>query len=209
MAIRFTVAKRRILPEERPAEEGVVAGLQPRAEHQPTVDVVAFQNEGHWGSLLRGSDIAHALSEVRRIMMHEMEDGKPVRLPGIGTFRLSLKGKIEMNAGNYHGRDVRVDNIIFQPDREWRREVQRFQVEQVPSCGPAFTDSDEVGQRLAELFAQQDTITHKDVVFAFGQVLSKHRATSLLQRLTADGSLIREGTGSQTRYRPAPGCFGR
>ena len=206
MSIFFTIGKRGLLPGE---ESGNTRNLRPRIDTRETTDVVDFQKHATWGTVLDYAALGYALGEARRIMLHEMEDGKPVRLPGIGTFRLSLKGKIEMNAGNYHGRDVRVDNIIFQPDREWRREVQRFQVEQVPSCGPAFTDSDEVGQRLAELFAKQDTITHKDVVFAFGQVLSKHRVTSLLQRLTADGSLVREGKGSQTRYRPAPGCFGR
>lgn len=209
MAIKFTIAKRRILPEERPAEEGVVAGLSPRVEHRPTTDVVAFQDEHHWGSLLRGSDLAHALSEVRRIMLHEMESGNAVTLPGIGTFRLSLKGQIEAKDGNYHGRNVRVDDILFKPDRELRREVKRFEVNQSPNGGGSDTESSDVELRLTELFAKQATITHKDVLFAFEQTLSKHRVSNLLQRLTEEGRLVREGSGSQTRYRAAQGCFGQ
>lgn len=209
MAIRFTLAKRRVLPEEGPAEEGVVPGLQPRLEQGRSVDVVAFQDERHWGSLLRGGDIAHALSEVRRIMLHEMENGNSVTLPGIGTFRLSLKGQIEVAAGNYHGRNVRVDDILFLPDRELREEVRHFDVSQVPCAGAGLGTEQEVETRLTGLFAEHESITHKDVAFAFEHTLSKHRVSSLLQRLTAQGRLLREGSGSQTRYKPANGSFGR
>jgi len=36
---------------------------------------------------------------------------------------------------------------------------------------------------------------------AAGLVLSKHRLSDLLKQLVADGRLIKEGTGNQTRYR--------
>ena len=62
MAIKFTMAKRGVLPNEEQPAEGVVKGLRPRLEHRPTTDVVEFQDQHHWGSVLRGGDIAHALA---------------------------------------------------------------------------------------------------------------------------------------------------
>ena len=217
MEIRFTMAKRGVLPEEERPSEGVVQGLRPRLVHHPTVDVVAFQDERHWGSLLRGGDIAHALNEVRRILLHELEKGNAVSLPGIGTFRLSLKGEIEVRESSsdgesspvsyYHGRNVRVDDILFQPDRELRQEVRRFTVSQVPYGQAIEARNEDVEQKLTELFARQSTITRKDVRYAFDLTLTEHRVTTLLQRLTAEGRLIREGIGPQTRYRAAEGQF--
>ena len=209
MAIRFTMAKRGVLPEEQPVDDGVVRGLQPRLEHRHTVDVVRFQDERHWGSVLRGGDLAHALSVIRDIMMHEMREGYAVSLPGIGTFRLSLKGQVEVRDGKYHGRNVRVDDILFQPERELREEIRRFEVEQEPYGAAIEAHAEDVETRLGELFTQKETITHKDVLHAFELTLTKHRVTSLLNRLTAEGRLIREGNGSQTRYRAAAGHFGK
>ena len=209
MAIRFTMAKRGVLPEEKQVEEGVVRGLQPRLEQRQTVDVVRFQDERHWGSVLRGGDLAHALSAIRDIMMHEMREGNAVSLPGIGTFRLSLKGQVEVRDGKYHGREVRVDDILFQPERELREEMRRFKVIQVPYGAAIEAQEEDVETLLGELFARQETITHKDVLYAFELTLTKHRVTSLLNRLTAEGRLIREGNGAQTRYRAAAGQFGK
>ena len=63
--------------------------------------------------------------------------------------------------------------------------------------------------RLNALFADHETITHKNVRYAFELTLTPHRVSSLLQRLVREGRLIRIGDGCQTRYRPAPGHFGR
>lgn len=217
MAIKFTMAKRGVLPNEEQPAEGVVKGLRPRLEHRPTIDVVEFQDQHHWGSVLRGGDIAHALAEIRHILLHEMEKGNAVTLPGIGTFRLSLKGEVEVRNGNvedggtayYHGRNVRVDDILFQPDRKLREEVRRFEVSQSPYGQAIAVDDDEIEARFTELFAHRELITHKDVHFAFEAVLTKHRITSLLKRLTAEGRLIRIGRGPQTCYRAAKGQFGQ
>ena len=44
-------------------------------------------------------------------------------------------------------------------------------------------------------------------MLAFERTLSTHRTTTLLQQLVAEGRLILEGSGSQTRYRAAEGEF--
>ena len=145
------MAKRAVLPEEKQVDEGVVRGLQPRLEHRHTVDVVRFQDERHWGSVLRGGDLAHALSVIRDIMMHEMREGYAVSLPGIGTFRPRLKGQVEVRDGKYHGRNVRVDDILFQPERELRQEMCRFEVEQEPYGAAIEAHAEDVGPRLPHL----------------------------------------------------------
>ena len=205
MEIKFTIAKRGTVPAE-----GDKIRLQPRLEKRPTVNAVEFQRGSfRLPSSLSSGELAHALDDLRRVMLHEMEKGNAVTLPGIGTFRLSLKGDIEVKDGNYHGRDVHVAGINFQPDRELLSRVKGFDVNQVPYGQAIRTDDEDVEQRLTALFADHETITHKDVRFAFELTLTPHRVTSLLQRLVREGRLIRIGDGAQTRYRPAPGHFGR
>ena len=205
MAIRFTIAKRAATP----AEGGEIR-LQPRLEKRPTVNAVRFQrSEFRLNSSISAGELEHALCDLQRVMLHEMEKGNAVSLPGIGTFRLSLKGEIEVKDGCYHGRDVRVAGINFLPDRDLLSKALAFSVNQVP-FGQAFdTEEADIDQRLTALFADHDTVTHKDVRFAFEWTLTPHRVTSLLQRLVREGRLIREGSGCQTRYRAAHGHFGR
>ncbi|MBQ7496169.1 MAG: hypothetical protein IJT75_10570 [Bacteroidaceae bacterium] len=205
MAIRFTIAKRGTVPAE-----GADIRLQPRLEKCPTVDVTDFQRSSfRLSSSLSAGEYLHALDDLQRVMLHEMEKGSAVSLPGIGTFRLSLKGEVEVRDGNYHGRDVRVGGINFQPDRELLSKALKFKVDQVP-CGQAFdTDDDDIDQRLTTLFADHDIVTHRDIRFAFEETLTPHRITALLQRLVAEGRLLREGRGCQTRYRAAAGQFGK
>ena len=134
-------------------------------------------------------------------MVHELERGNAVTLPGIGTFRLSLKGGIEVKDGNYHGKDVRVEGLQFRPDSELLAEVRAFEVDQVPYGWKFNAEESEVEARLAELFASKTYITHKDVSVAFEQTLTRSRVTSLLKRLVKEGRLVREGKGAQTQYR--------
>ena len=206
MAIRFTIAKRGLVPAEetgvQDADEQFLRSLRPRLEHRPTVDAVKFQSgEFRVPSVMPTGELLSALDTMRRVMLHELKKGNAVTLPGIGTFRLSLKGSIEVKDGYYHGHDVHVDNLLFTPDRKLQTEVRRFEVDQVPFGQVFHVEDDEINARFTELFAHQTTITHKDVAYAFEQTLTRNRITSLLNRLVHDGRLIREGSGAQTRYR--------
>ena len=208
MAIKFSIAKRGLLPQEEaqpnPNVETESRLLRPQLECPTTVDAVEFQSGSlRLPSVMPKGELLAALSTMQSVMLHELEKGNAVSLPGIGTFRLSLKGGIEVKDGHYHGVDVRVDNLFFRPDRELLSKVRRFEVEQVPSGMEFHTEELEVEARLSELFAHKRVITHKDVSFAFEQMLSRNRITTLLKRLVRQGRLVREGSGSQTRYRLA------
>ena len=147
------------------------------------------------------AELMAALSTLQRVMVHELEKGNAVTLPGIGTFRLSLKGSIEVKDGNYHGKDVRVEGLQFRPDSELLAEVRGFEVDQVPYGWKFDAEESEVEARLAGLFAGKTYITHKDVSVAFEQTLTRSRVTNLLGRLVQEGRLVREGKGAQTQYR--------
>ena len=216
MAIRFTIAKRGLLPNERvePAtsagaeeQEALVNELQlkslrPRLEHRVTVDAVEFQaDEFRLPSMLTKGELLSALDVLTRVMVHEMKMGNAVKLPGLGTFRLSLKGEIEVKQGNYHGKDVHVDGLLFEPDHDLLAKVRDIEVDQVPVGNMFRTEDTEVEQRLEVLFSQQETITNQDVYYAFDLQLTRRRVTTLLSRLVREGKLIREGRGGQTRYR--------
>ncbi|MBR1791024.1 MAG: hypothetical protein IJ754_04625 [Bacteroidaceae bacterium] len=230
MAIRFTIAKRGLLPNERvkpetgasadrqdaqvngeqlsaEEQEALVNELQlkslrPRLEHRKTVDAVEFQaDEFRLPSMLTKGELLSALDVLTRVMVHEMKMGNAVKLPGLGTFRLSLKGEIEVKQGNYHGKNVHVDGLLFEPDHDLLAKVRDIEVDQVPVGNMFRTEDTEVEQRLEALFSQQETITNQDVYYAFDLLLTRRRVTTLLSRLVREGKLIREGRGGQTRYR--------
>lgn len=208
MAIKFSVARRGLLPSEEARQESVegvnLQSLRPQLLCSQTVDVVRFQSgSSRLPSLMPKGELQAALSTVASVMLHELEKGNAVSLPGIGIFRLRLEGGIEVKDGNLHGKDVRVDGLQFRPDRELLSKVRGFEVEQVP-YGTGFRAEDEdVEARLEELLASKSVITHKDVAFAFEHLLTRGRITNLLNRLVAQGRLVREGKGSQTVYRKA------
>ncbi len=191
-----------------PGEETNERILRPRLKQVETVDVVEFQKRVPWGTAMTASNLIFALGELQRIMLHEFKLGNAVTLPGIGTFRLSLKGEVETVNGNFHGRNVRVDGLLFKADRELTKAVEAIPVDQVPLGQIVTADDEKVEELLTELFSKNETITHKKVFFAFEGVLTPHRVTSLLARLTRESRLVREGSGSQTCYRAVPGNFG-
>ena len=227
MAIRFTIAKRGLLPAEKEetttdaarqhmTDEQWLRSLRPRLEHRPTVDAVEFQaSSSRVPSMIPQGELMAALSTLQHVMLHEMEKGNAVTLPGIGTFRLSLKGSIEVKETSnkreayYHGRDVHVDDILFRPDRELLSHVRHFKVDQTPYGQVFHTEDAEIETRLTELFATHDTATHKDISYAFDLTLTRNRITAILRRLVHEGRLVALGNGAQTHYRPAPGHFGR
>ena len=208
MPIRFSIARRGVLPtegqQEHVSETTDLERLRVLLESPTTTDAIEFQSSSNrLPSVLPKAELMSALSTLQRVMVHEMEKGNAVTLPGIGTFRLSLKGSIEVKDGNYHGKDVRVDSIQFRPDSELLAEVRGFEVEQVPYGWKFNAEESEVEARLAELFAGKTYITHKDVSVAFEQTLTRNRVTKLLGRLVKAGRLVRDGKGAQARYRLA------
>ena len=208
MSVRFSIVKRGSLPTEVMqqdiSEETGSERLRPQLECQQVVDAVEFQNGNfRLPSMLPKGEMLAALSTLQSVMLHELEKGNAVSLPGIGTFRLSLKGSIEKKDGNYRGHDVRVDSLQFRPDSILLSKIRRFEVDQVPYGRDIQTEEAEIETRLAALFAKKNVITHKDVSFAFEQTLSRGRITSLLGKLVREGRLVREGKGAQTSYRLA------
>lgn len=206
MSVRFSIAKRGSLPTEEMqqnvSEEVDLGNLRILLECPATVDAVEFQSSSsRLPSVLPKGELVAALSTLQSVLLHELEKGNAVLLPGIGTFRLSLKGGLEVKEGNYHGKDVRVEGLQFRPDSELLSQVRRFEVNQVPYGWEFQAEESEVEARLAELFASKSFITHKDVSVAFEQTLTRNRVTKLLGRLVRSGRLVREGRGAQTHYR--------
>lgn len=206
MAIYFSIAKRGLLPHERTqqnVDETIDLGtLRPQLECRQVVDAVEFQSSSiRLPSVMPKGELLAALSTMQRVMLHEFEKGNAVTLPGIGTFRLTLKGEIEVKDGNYHGKDVRVEGINFRPDNILIKEARSFKVEQTPFGQVFQTEESDIEARIVELFSRKSTITHKNVAAAFEQTLTRGRITAILRKLVKEGRLIREGKGALTRYR--------
>ena len=108
MAIQFSIAKRGLLPHEKEQQEvneqTNLKDLRAVPRCQATIDAVEFQSgNSRLPSVLPKGELLAALGAMQRVMLHEFEQGNAVTLPGIGTFRLTLKGEIEVKDGNYHG----------------------------------------------------------------------------------------------------------
>ncbi|MCR5180137.1 MAG: hypothetical protein K6C30_02830 [Bacteroidaceae bacterium] len=165
------------------------------------VDARSFFRNTPWPTKVTEGDIGLCLDELRRMLLHELCKGAAVKLPGIGTFQITLKGNIELRGDHYRGRDVHVDGLRFTPDRELLSDVCKFEVDQQP-YGQAYSSNQvDVEALLDELFSRQDTITRRDLEYASDLLLSKHRLSDILSNLVSAGRLIKEGRGPQTRYR--------
>ena len=206
MSVKFSIAKRGTLPTEQQqqtiSEETERGRLRVVLECPMVTDVVEFQSgSARLPSVLPKGELLSSISLLRSVMLHEFEKGNAVSLPGIGTFRLSLKGDVEVKDGSYRGRDVRVDGLQFRPDNSLLAEIRQLEVDQVPYGMDFRTKESGLEARLEEIFKRQDFITHKDVAVAFGQTLTRNRITNLLGSLVQSGRLVREGKGAQARYR--------
>lgn len=214
MAIKFTIAKRGLLPHENSSEQVPdklqSRSLRPILQHGPTIDATEFQaSEFRLPSLTTEADLVVALGTLKDVMLHELKKGHSVSFPGIGSFRLSLKGDIEIKNSHYCGKNVHVDNLVFRPDRELLHEVCSFEVDQEPFGQIVDLNDAEVESRLTKLFVSKESVSHKDITFAFERTLSRNRITKLLRRLVSEGRIIRQGKGAKTRYLAAPGEFGK
>ena len=109
------------------------------------------KGSGRIPSVVPEGELLAALSTLQRVIVHEFEKGNAVSLPGIGTFRLTLKGNIEEKDGSFHGKDVRVDGIQFRPDKELLGEVQGLEVEQEPFGYEFRAEEVDVETRLARV----------------------------------------------------------
>ena len=108
MPIRFSIAKRGSLPTEELqqnlSQEVDLGSLRILLDSPTTVDAVEFQSSSlRLPSVLPKAELMAALGTLQRVMVHELKQGNAVSLPGIGTFRLSLKGGIEETSINIQG----------------------------------------------------------------------------------------------------------
>ena len=99
----------------------------------------------------------------------------------------------------------RDDNMT--PNKQLEQ-VRRIPVDQSPYGQVFHMDDAEIDTILTVLFATHDTVTHKDVAFAFELTLTSKRVTTLLRRLVREGRLVVLGCGAKTHYRPAPATSG-
>ena len=152
---------------------------------------------------ITGGTMVAALYTLRDTLVEIMSSGSSIHLPGLGTFALTLGGRVEEQGGKYVGRDVHVDGLRFTPDESLLAELRSMEVDQTPLPVRPYVDSSDLDAALTDLFTRQDTITRSDLSHALGDIVSPHRLSDLLATLVKEGRLHREGTGSQTRYRKA------
>lgn len=157
------------------------------------------------GKCITPGTMVGCLYAMRDELVEMMRNGTPIHLPSLGTFTLSLGGRVEVKGGKYVGNDVHVDGIRFTPDEELLKDLGRLEVDTSPLPVRPYVDEDALDAALEKLFATRPYITRRDLAAALDFTLSNHRLSDLLSRLVAEGRLQREGTGNKTRYHKAQG----
>ena len=190
--IHFTVANHRSPSGEKE--------LVPRLKSGATEEFMDLYGEG---KVFSAGTMVGTLYAMRDQLVEMMATGTAIHLPALGTFTLTLGGKVEVQNGKYVGNGVHVDGIRFTPDEELLADLRRMEVDQTPLPVSPDVDEHDLDTALDALFARQDTITRRDLYYALGGILSPHRLSDLLARLVAEGRIVRKGSGNQTRYRKA------
>ena len=175
--------------------------LVPRLKSGATEEFMKhYSEERH--CFTRGT-MTGCLYAMRDALLEMLSSGAPIHLPALGTFTLSLGGRVGVRGGKYVGNGVYVDGIRFTPDDELLADLRQLEVDQSPLPVRPYVDAQMLDAALDELFAKHDTITRRDLSRAFDGTLSAHRLSDLLSRLVAEGRLVREGCGNKTCYRNA------
>ena len=97
-------------------------GLVPRLKSgSPEEFMDHYQEEGQ--CITRGTMVC-CLYTMRDALIEMMRNGTPIHLPSLGTFTLSLGGKVEVLGGKYVGSGVHVDGIRFTSDEELLKDLE-------------------------------------------------------------------------------------
>ena len=89
-----------------------------------------------------------ALYTMRDALVEMMIGGASVHVPTLGTFTLSLGGKVEVSGGKYVGSGVHVEGIRFAPDEELLSALRRLEVDQTPLPVRPFVDAADLDAAL-------------------------------------------------------------
>mgnify|MGYP001675839758 CR=1 FL=1 len=150
---------------------------------------------------LTSADIVGAVAGLRNEIVHHLQSGNSVHLPGIGHFSLAVKGDVyeDPRTHRHRLRNAEVRTVKFRPDIEMLNTLQHTKFENVTyRHGTSSVPTAELTDKaLDDLFSAKPFITVADLRDYLN--LSSANAYRIAARLEAEGKLRDVGS----RYRKA------
>lgn len=183
---------------------------------QETVDTSKMVKEISASCTLTPADVTAVLVALGDYIKETLLNGNRLQVDNIGTFNISLACSWKDRNGRRRehtlddnitsGNKVRVNNIVFTPDPELKKDVVSQAVCISSGLYPYQQPTEQVVEKkLTEWFGPHFSITRKQAEWLFG--CSKRYAQNLLARLVREGRLTAEGIRNMRYYKPVPPNF--
>ena len=151
---------------------------------------------------LTSADIVGAVAGLRNEMVHHLQSGNSVHLPGIGHFSLAVKGDVyeDPRTHRHRLRNAEVRTVKFRPDIEMLDTLQHTKFENVTyRHGTSSVPTAElIDKALDDLFSAKPFITVADLRDYLN--LSSANAYRIAARLEAEGKLRDVGSRYRKTY---------
>ncbi len=157
---------------------------------------------------LSSADVKAALDALAEAVAFELRSGRRVHLEGMGYFSLSLSCPPIDSPKEIRAESVKVRNIVFRPDVEWKDQVKGARLEKARDKNHSLQYSDiEIDGLLTGHFLDHPFITTKE----FCRLCGFTRTTGIrrLKDILDAHKLHRVSYGNATMYEPVPGNYRR
>ncbi len=160
-----------------------------------------------WTSLST-SDVKASLDALASAISFELSRGHRVHLEGLGYFGLTLSCPPIDSPKEIRAESVKVKNIVFRPDVDWKDRFHRIQLEKARDKNHSLCYSEiEIDGLLTGHFLDHTYITTREFCRLCG--FTSATGGRKIKGLTEAGKLHRIGYGCAVMYEPATGHYRR
>ena len=116
-----------LLQNKNPKFKSAFGKWYARAVHMETVETNELAMMMQQNCTLKRSDIVAVISELVDTMTREMQNGKRIRLDGLGTFKIGLTSEGVSDPEDFRPeRHVKGTHVLFYPETHVMRDGQRL-----------------------------------------------------------------------------------
>ena len=116
-----------LLQNKNPKFKSAFGKWYARAVHMETVETNELAMMMQQNCTLKRSDIVAVISELVDTMTREMQNGKRIRLDGLGTFKIGLTSEGVSDPKDFRPeRHVKGTHVLFYPETHVMRDGQRL-----------------------------------------------------------------------------------
>ena len=204
MNIRYRIQQN---PNPEPGQEA--KGAHIRAITEGAVSTERLCEEISLQCTLTGTDVKSVLDALKGQILLHLSRNNTVHLDGLGTFSLSVKGKIVAENKRKHliVKDPRVRSVLFRPERQLIDYFANAHFKHGTYLPGQKIDEAYINEKLTEFFAEKSSLRISELRTLL--TLNIYDARKLLAKFLDEGALKREGRKGSSVYIPLPGHFGK